>query len=240
MRQIAGINSVITALENGTKVDVIYLDDKKDSKRINQVIELAKKRKIRIEKVDKLKLDLMVVGVKHQGVVANIDVLDSAKLSLEDVISKENPLILMLDGIQDPHNLGACLRSAAAAGVDAVIIPKDRAVGITPTVSKVASGGAEIVPIFLETNLGQTLEKLKKNNIWSIALTGYTESSIFDMDMRAGTVIIMGSEDNGVSEKLMQHSDYKAKIPMLGDIESLNVSVATGITLFEALRQRTK
>lgn len=237
-RHITGINSVNQALEQGTPITRIYIDAKKDSKRLSETLIRAQKQQIAIEKVDKLSLDLMVVGSKHQGIVAEIGALSHDKLTLDDILARENPLILILDSIQDPHNLGACLRSAAAAEVDAVILPKNRSASITPTVSKVASGGAEMLPIFFETNLSRVLEKLQHHQLWSVALTGHTEQTIYETDFNQVSVIIMGNEEKGVSQNLLQHTDYHAKIPMLGNIESLNVSVATGITLFEALRQR--
>lgn len=236
IRQIAGINSVFSAIENNIHIVKIYLDEKKDKKRILELIELAESKHIPIERVDKQKLDLMVVA-RHQGVVADIK-SSQTDASLKDIAAKDNPLILLLDHIQDPHNLGACLRSAAAAGVDAVVLPKDRATAVTPTVSKVASGGAEMLPIFYETNLSRVLEKLKKRNLWSVALTGEAESTIYEIDLTGGIVLVMGAEGKGVSQGLLKQVDFQGKIPMLGNIESLNVSVATGIALFEAIRQR--
>lgn len=237
-RQIAGINSVFSAIENKVVVNCIYIDEKKINKRILELIALAEKKNIAIQRVDKQQLDLMVYQARHQGVVAEVESSQTADLSLADIAAQPNPVILMLDHIQDPHNLGACLRSAAAAGVDAVILPKDRATAITPTVSKVASGGAEILPIFYETNLSRTLLKLQQQNLWAVALAGNTERTLYQLDLTGGLVIIMGAEGKGVSHGLLKQADFIGKIPMIGSIESLNVSVATGIALFEVLRQR--
>ncbi len=237
-RYIAGINSINNAIEKKIPITRLFVDEKKASKRISALLTLAKQRSVRIEKISKIKLDLMVIGSKHQGVVAEVGQLSQDKLTLDDILSRKNPLILILDGVQDPHNLGACLRSAAAANVDAVILPKNRSATITPTVSKVASGGAEMLPIFFETNLGRVLEKLAQKQLWSVALTGHTDNTIYNTDFNQVSVIIMGNEEKGVSQGLLQQADFTAKIPMQGDIESLNVSVATGITLFEARRQR--
>lgn len=237
-RYIAGINSINNALEKKTPINRVFVDSQKNSKRINTLIETAKQQHIVIEKREKIQLDLLVIGSKHQGVIAELGELEQDNLTLDDILALENPLILILDGIQDPHNLGACLRSAAAADVDAVILPKNRSAGITPTVRKVASGGAEMLPIFIETNLNRILEKIKARGLWSIALTGHTDNNIYHTDLKQIAVIIMGNEEKGVSHNLLNHSDFRAKIPMQGDIESLNVSVATGITLFEARRQR--
>lgn len=237
-RHIAGINAVNQAFDNGTPVTRLYLDTTKNSKRLTDLLTRAQKRGITVEKVDKLTLDLMVVGSKHQGIVADIGALTHDKLTLADILARDNPLILLLDSIQDPHNFGACLRSAAAAGVDAVIVPKNRSVGVNATVSKVASGGAEMLPIFTETNLTRTLEKCQQAGLWAVALTGHTEHSVYETDLKQGVVILLGNEEKGLSHNLLQHADYQVKIPMIGAIESLNVSVATGIVLFEALRQR--
>ncbi len=235
-RQIAGINSINQAFENGTPITRIYVDETKKNKRILELLATAQARHITIEKVSKMTLDLMVVGSKHQGVVA--DIKSVAQNTLDDILQRDKPIILLLDSLQDPHNLGACLRSAAAAGVDAVIIPKNRSVVVNATVSKVACGGAEILPIFTETNLTRTLEKCQRAGLWSVALTGYAEQTIYETDLNQGVVIMMGNEGDGLSQNLLNHADFRVKIPMPGAIESLNVSVATGVVLFEALRQR--
>lgn len=235
---IAGINSVNQTLTNGITIVRLYVDESKHSKRLNDLLTLAKQSAIAIEKTDKLTLDLMAIGSKHQGVVAELGELSHAKTTLADIAARDNPLIVILDGIQDPHNLGACLRSAAAANADAVILPKNRSASITATVSKVASGGAEMLPIFIETNLNRTLDQLKQWGLWSVALSGHSDNTIYNVDLNHVSVLIMGNEEKGVSQHLLQHADYQAQIPMPGDIESLNVSVATGIVLFETLRQR--
>lgn len=237
-RHIAGINAINQALDNGATIICLYADAQKNSKRLTELLARAQKHNITVEKVEKLTLDLMVVGSKHQGIIAEIGASAHDKLSLDDVLSRDKPLILLLDSIQDPHNFGACLRSAAAADVDAVIIPKNRAASVNATVSKVASGGAEMLPIFTETNLTRTLEKCQQAGLWAVALTGHTKHSVYETDLTQGAVIMLGNEEKGLSHNLLQHADYLAKIPMIGAIESLNVSVAAGIVLFEALRQR--
>lgn len=237
-RHIAGINAINQALDNSTPIQRLYIDAQKNSKRITELLQRAQQQHITVEKTDKLTLDLMVVGSKHQGVVAEIGALAHAQITLDDILAREKPLILLLDSIQDPHNLGACLRSAAAAGVDAVIVPKNRSVGVNATVSKVASGGAEMLPIFTETNLTRTLEKCQQAGLWSAALTGHAEQTIYQADLNQGIVVMLGNEEKGLSHNLLQHADFHVKIPMPGNIESLNVSVATGIILFETLRQR--
>ncbi|MPV86395.1 23S rRNA (guanosine(2251)-2'-O)-methyltransferase RlmB [Ostreibacterium oceani] len=236
-QQIAGINAVNTALEKSQSFARIFIDAGKQTTRIKRLAEQAKQQNITIEWVDKLTLDLMLPGIKHQGVIAELHRMDST-VSIADIAQTNDPLFLILDGIQDPHNLGACLRSAAAAQVDAVILPKNRSASVTPVVSKVACGGAEMLPIFYETNLTRTLNELKSYGLWSVALSGHSQQTIYQTDFRQGMVIVMGNEGDGVSHGLLNQVDFQAVIPMPGDMESLNVSVATGIVLFEALRQR--
>lgn len=149
------------------------------------------------------------------------------------------PFLLILDQVQDPHNLGACLRSAEAAGIHAVIAPKDRSSGITDTVRRVACGGAENVPFIQVTNLSRTIEMLKENKIWLTGTTDRAEKSIFECDLTGPTAIVMGSEGSGLRRLTAEKCDFLAQIPMAGHVECLNVSVATGVVLFEALRQRT-
>lgn len=176
----------------------------------------------------------------HQGVMAmvakrpDLNEKDLIKL-LEEVT---NPVVLFLDEVQDPHNLGAILRTADATGVDAVVIPKHNSVGINPTVRKVACGAAESVNLIVVSNLTRTLKDLQKAGMWMIGLAGETEQTIYDMDFKGAIGLVMGAEGTGLRKLTQQHCDYLAAIPMKGTVESLNVSVATGITLYEVLRQR--
>lgn len=149
-------------------------------------------------------------------------------------------LILILDSIQDPHNLGACLRTAAAAGADAVVAPKDRAVGITDTVKRIASGGAENVPFIRVTNLARTLEQLKDAGVWIVGTSDKAAQSLFDIDLKGPVAIVMGAEGEGIRRLTQENCDFLARIPMKGKVDCLNVSVATGVCLFEAVRQRDK
>ena len=148
------------------------------------------------------------------------------------------PLLLILDGVQDPHNLGACLRTADAAGVSAVIAPRDRAVGLTPTVRKVACGAAEAIPFIQVTNIARTLRELKDRGIWLVGADGAAEMDIFSAGLRGPLGLVMGAEGEGLRRLTREHCDFLVRIPMAGTLESLNVSVATGICLFEAVRQR--
>ena len=178
---------------------------------------------------------------RHQGVVARcraVTVWQEDDLDqLLDGLSVP-PLLLVLDGVQDPHNLGACLRSADAAGVHAVIAPRDRAVGLTPVVRKVASGAAETVPFIQVTNLARTLRTLKDKGLWTVGADAEGDGDVFSADLRGPTVLVMGAEGQGMRRLTREHCDLLVRIPMQGTVESLNVSVATGICLFEAVRQR--
>jgi len=188
-------------------------------------------------------LDKLAEGVWHQGVVAELAPAVRAtdpETQLEDALAAASgpPLLLVLDGVQDPHNLGACLRSAAAAGATAVIVPKDRAASLTPTARKVAAGGAERVPLVRVTNLARCMKDLQDAGIWIVGLAGEAESSLYGIDLKGPMAIAMGGEGEGLRRLTREHCDYLAKIPRASGMESLNVSVAAGISLFEAVRQR--
>jgi len=148
------------------------------------------------------------------------------------------PLLLVLDGVTDPHNLGACLRTADAAGALAVLVPKDKSATLTPTVRKVACGAAEVIPLVAVTNLARTLEKLQQRGLWIVGTAGEAEQELYDQDLTGPTIIIMGAEGKGMRRLTREHCDYLVRLPMAGSVSSLNVSVATGVCLFEAMRQR--
>ncbi|MDF2530150.1 MAG: rlmB, partial [Gammaproteobacteria bacterium] len=188
-------------------------------------------------------LDEKVFGENHQGVVA---ICEPSEVYTEADIPKllesiKGPaLILVLDGVEDPHNLGACIRSADAAGVHFIIAPKDRSSSLTAVAKKVASGGAEHVPFISVTNLSRTLKYLQEQNCWSVGLAGEADQSLYEMDLKGSTVLVLGAEGEGLRRLTKEHCDYLAYIPMNGSVSSLNVSVATGVALFEAVRQRIK
>lgn len=236
---IYGLNTVLTALEHDREgVSEIWVDNSRRDARIRRVIQLAG---CRVHRVSKAELDELVPQMRHQGVVARSSVTTlHDEASLKQMLEQTDipPFLLILDGVTDPHNLGACLRSADAAGVQAVIVPKDRAVGITPVVSKVASGAAEIIPFIQVTNLARTLRMLQQAGVWLVGLAGEGEKTLFETDLRGPLGLVLGAEGKGLRRLTREHCDILAKIPMQGQVESLNVSVATGIALFEALRQR--
>ena len=183
----------------------------------------------------------MTGGARHQGAVARYRAPPPrAESDLSALIEKagRDALLLVLDGITDPHNLGACLRSAEAAGVTAVIVPKDKAAGITPTVRRAASGAADRVAFFAVTNLARTLKAIKQQGVWLVGLDGESKQDLYSIDLKGPIAIVLGSEGEGMRRLTSESCDFLARIPMRGAVESLNVSVATGVVLFEALRQR--
>jgi len=184
----------------------------------------------------------MAGGERHQGVVAECNVAASSQLALNiaELLSGIDgaPFLLVLDGVQDPHNLGACLRSADAAGVHAVIVPRDRAVGITPVVSKVACGAAEHVPLIQVTNLARALRQLQDEGVWLLGADERAETSLFDADLKGPLALVLGAEGQGLRRLTREQCDVLISVPMAGSVSSLNVSVATGVCLFEAVRQR--
>lgn len=241
--KIYGIHAVEALLNHHPKrvKQLSILEGRQDPK-IQHIIELAKKNhaKIQISSRDELN-ELTAEDAVHQGVVAEVSpsqVWNEAML--EELLEKlaEPPLLLVLDNITDPHNLGACLRTADAAGVQAVIIPKDKSATLNATVRKVACGAAEVIPLVTVTNLARTLEKLQQRGLWIVGTAGEAEQEIYQQDLTIPTVLVMGAEGKGMRRLTRDHCDYLVKLPMLGSVSSLNVSVATGICLFEAVRQR--
>ncbi len=243
-RRIVGHHAAQTALEHTPdKLTTAWLDaGRMDAKltRIKQELELAG---VHIHIANRKELDRLSEGRNHQGVVIELEMAhELGESDLRDALEalQKQAFFLVLDHVQDPHNLGACLRSADAAGVDGVIITKDQSVGITPTVAKVASGAAETVPLFKVTNLARTLGWLKEAGIWIVGAAGEAEKTIYQTDLNMPLALIMGAEEKGMRRLTRENCDFLVKIPMLGQVESLNVSVATGIVLFEAVRQRSK
>ncbi|WP_205597728.1 23S rRNA (guanosine(2251)-2'-O)-methyltransferase RlmB [Paraferrimonas sp. SM1919] len=209
--------------------------------RLESVINKAQQFGIKPQVCNRKFLDEKANSTQHQGVVACIT--EQALLNEHDLDlllkQKPQPLLLILDGITDPHNLGACLRSADAAGVDGVIVPKDKSVGLTGTVRKVACGAAEVVPLYSVTNLARTMRQLQEQNIWILGAAGEANSTLYQANLRGGIAIAMGAEGKGLRRLTKEHCDTLISIPMAGLVSSLNVSVATGICLFEAVRQRS-
>jgi 23S rRNA (guanosine2251-2'-O)-methyltransferase len=242
-RLISGLHSVRTALQRGVgAVEELWIEERRRDQRIAEIRRLARDAGVPVREVAKAELERMVPGSNHQGVVARTRVsaaLDES--ALEGLIRglDQPPFLLILDGVQDPHNLGACLRSADAAGVNAVITPKDRAVGLTATVAKVASGAAETLPFIQVTNLARILRWLQEEaGVWLVGTAGDAEVSLFQADLKGPLGLVMGGEEKGMRRLTREHCDLLVRIPMFGAVESLNVSVAAGVCLFEAVRQR--
>lgn len=218
----------------------IYAQDNRQDVRLSTLLEGAEGLGLVIERCDVAQLDKLSHDGVHQGVC--IDLMPSQPRSERELWQLLDgvavPLLLVLDGVQDPHNLGACLRSADAAGVHAVLAPRDRAVGLTATVRKVATGAAEFVPFFQVSNLSRCLVQLGERGIWRIGTAGDTGVSYTECDFTAPTALVMGSEEKGLRRLTREHCDQLVSIPMAGTVQSLNVSVAAGVCLFEAVRQR--
>jgi 23S rRNA (guanosine2251-2'-O)-methyltransferase len=240
---IVGINPVEGALSNDAeRVRELLVETGQRNPRVLALAERAKKLSIPVRHCPREELDKHAGEARHQGVVARCEAAPAAhEDDLAELLERDgsDALVLVLDGVTDPHNLGACLRSAAAAKVTAVIVPKDRAVGLTPVVRRASAGGAERVPLIAVTNLARTLRELKDAGVWITGLAGDTDTSVHDVDFRGPVAVVMGSEGEGIRRLTRELCDFVAKIPMPGTMESLNVSVATGVALFEVLRQRS-
>lgn len=217
----------------------IYVDSSRKDARMRQFVTKVQEAGLRPIEADGLRLSRLAGSAGHQGVVARVEPITMTN-SLDDLLDgvQGPPLLLVLDGVTDPHNLGACLRVADGAGAHAVIAPKDHAVGINATVAKVASGAAETVPYFMVTNLARTLGELKERNIWCLGLSDEATQTLYQADLKAPTALVMGAEGTGLRQLTRKTCDALVSIPMLGAVESLNVSVASGICLYEAVRQR--
>lgn len=239
--KIFGIHSVESFLNNSPEnVVQLFLQKGRRDKKVSEIESIAKSFGVSIQVTDKRKLDNWVRG-NHQGVIAEVkfkDIKLNENQLLELVEEKSDVLLLVLDGVTDPHNLGACLRTADAAGVDAVIIPKDRSVSLNATARKVACGAAESVPVVQVTNLARYLSQLKDNHVWVVGTAGEAESEHFNSRYTGALALVMGAEGSGMRRLTRESCDELIKIPMLGSVGSLNVSVATGVCLYEILRQR--
>src|SRR5450830_547542 len=239
-KMIFGFHAVTSRIRHeASSVEEIYVDAERNDRRMQDLLSAAKAAGVRIIHADDQRLSNIVGTRRHQGVVAKAGELSLAR-NLDELLDAIDgpPLLLVLDGITDPHNLGACLRVADGAGAHAVIAPKDRAVGLNATAAKVASGAAETVPYITVTNLARTLRELKERDIWLIGTSDEAEKNLYQADFSGPAAIIMGSEGEGMRRLTRDTCDMLVSIPMFGSVESLNVSVASGVTLFEARRQR--
>ena len=236
---IYGIHAVKAALQqDASQVAEIILAPLRNNRRLHGIRDQAIQAGIRVRQAANEELDALCDNARHQGVAARVTAT-RAPLMLEQLLaSVDQPLLLVLDGVQDPHNLGACLRTADAAGVDAVIVPQDNAAGLTPVVHKVASGAAETMPFYQVTNLARTLRMLQQQGIWAIGADEHGDKPLFATDLRGPVALVMGAEGKGLRRLTRECCDMLVSIPMAGQVSSLNVSVATGVCLYEIVRQR--
>ena len=238
-----GIHAIDVILRRSPeRIISLSIQSDRNDKRIQGLLSLAQNQGVAIDRVTKADLDEMV-SERHQGVVAVIKPRQADGGVTERDLSSylkgiDCPLVLVLDGVTDPHNLGACLRSADAAGVAAVIVPKDNSAELNAVARKVASGAADVIPLVRVTNLVRTLRSLKELGIWIVGTTGEADTLVYDQDLSIPTALVMGAEGLGMRRLTTEACDFLVKLPMAGDVSSLNVSVATGICLFEAVRQR--
>ena len=241
---IFGVLPVLEALRaENRRIEKVVIAEGAREKRLNEIIDLARTNGIPFQKMPRENLTKFVEeGANHQGVVAftaSADYADADEL-LEEITAKENALIVILDGVEDPRNLGAILRVVECAGAHGVFIPERRAVGLTETVAKTSAGATEYVKVAKVTNLSRLIDELKENNIWTIGTSAEAEMDYTEWDWRQSSALVLGSEGKGLHRLVAEKCDVLVKIPMQGKIESLNVSVAAGVILFEAVRQREK
>jgi 23S rRNA (guanosine2251-2'-O)-methyltransferase len=240
---IFGLHAVQSLLKTApTRVEKLFVLRGRDDQRVQKVLQLAQTQGISWEWQTRKEMDAMCAEGNHQGViaVAKPGVLQDEGFLYQLLEQSQDPVfLLVLDGVTDPHNLGACLRSADAAGVQAVIIPKDNSAGLTETARKVACGAADSVPLVSVTNLSRCLQKLQELGVWLVGTCGEAKQTIYDLKLTGNLALVMGAEGAGMRRLTREQCDFLAHIPMQGSVSSLNVSVATGVCLFEALRQRS-
>lgn len=239
--QIEGRNSVLELLESGKDINKIFIEKGERQGSINKIIAIAKERKIVITEIDKVKFNSMVQTKNAQGVIAIVPPFDYC--DIYDIIAvakekNESPFILILDGIEDPHNLGSIIRTAETAGIHGIIIPKRRAVAVNATVNKASAGAVEHMKIARVNNINDAINTLKKEGVWICGTDIDTNKYYYNQDLTGPLAIVIGSEGNGMSRLVKENCDFLIKIPMKGKISSLNASVSAGIVVYEALKQR--
>lgn len=238
---IYGIHAVQSVLERyPERIKQVFIQASREGDRISAVVNLAKTHGLSIQQCERATLDAMANKGQHQGVVADINGSSLWQASdLKDLLSGvDKPLVLALDGVTDPHNLGACLRVANGAGVHAVIAPKDNSASLTAVARKVASGAADVTPFIQVSNLSRALQDLKEQGMWVIGLADQEDASLYDSDLNSPLVLVMGAEGKGIRRLTREQCDQIVSLPMLGNVSSLNVSVAAGVCLYECMRQR--
>ncbi|MDX8395337.1 MAG: 23S rRNA (guanosine(2251)-2'-O)-methyltransferase RlmB [Mariprofundaceae bacterium] len=238
---IAGIHAVKHALDAGDPLDELIIEKGKSHPRINELIHLAKKAKVRVSYLPKAALDRQADGAQHQGVLAREQTQAKLRFEawLESLDMDDSPFVLLLDQVTDPHNLGACVRTAEAAGCVGVVIPRDHAADPdSPVVAKSACGALSRLPLLSVTNLSRSMKALQEKGFWLCGMAGEADDSLYGVDLKGGIGLVMGAEGKGLRRLVRENCDQLCKVPMPGHVESLNVSVASGVALFEAVRQR--
>ena len=241
--QVEGRNAVLELLESDRDINKIFISDGEKHGSINKIIAIAKERKVIINEISKAKLNQMAQTENNQGVIALVPPFNYCEVEdiLENAQSKnEKPFIIILDGIEDPHNLGSIIRTAETAGVHGIIIPKRRAANVNSTVAKVSAGAVEYMKIARVNNINDTIKKLKENDVWICGTDMNTNKYYYDEDFKCGIAIVIGSEGFGMSRLVKENCDFLVKIPMNGNITSLNASVSAGIVMYEVVKQRMK
>lgn len=242
VQTVYGVHAVRALLDrHADRVVSLRIAATRDDPRVRGIESLARERGIALQRIDPRDLKKQLGDVAHQGVAADVRPLPPwTEDDLIDALTRvTSPLILVLDGVQDPHNLGACLRTADACGALAVVVPKDRAAQLTPAARKVAAGAAETTPVVTVTNLVRTLKLLKEANVWIVGADAEADKLARDADLKGSIALVVGAEGAGLRQLTRQTCDFLVRLPQLGSVESLNVSVATGMLLYEALRQRS-
>ena len=241
--QVEGRNSVIELLESGRDINKIFITEGERHGSINKIISMAKERKIIITEISKAKMNQMAQTENNQGVIAIVPPFDYCEV--EDILEEakkrnEKPFILILDEIEDPHNLGSIIRTAETAGVHGIIIPKRRSASVNATVNKVSAGAVEHMKIARVNNINETIKFLKENDIWIYGTDMQTDKYYYDEDFRGAVAIVIGSEGFGMNRLVKENCDFLVKIPMKGKITSLNAAVSAGIVMYEVVEQRIK
>ena len=239
--QVEGRNSVLELLESGKDINKIYITRGEKHGSINKIIAKARERKIIIVEKDKRQMQEIAQTENYQGVIAIVPPFEYCEIEdiLEEAKNKnEDPFVLILDGIEDPHNLGSIIRTAETAGVHGIIIPKRRAVAVNSTVNKTSAGAVEHMKIARVNNISESINKLKEAGLWICGTDINTKTYYYDQDLTGAIGIVIGNEGQGISEKVKKNCDFLVKIPMKGKVTSLNASVSTGIIIYEALKQR--
>ncbi len=239
--QVEGRNSVIELLESGKDINKIFVEKGEKHGSIHKIIAMAKEKRVIIVEKDKRQMEEMAQNKNYQGVIALVPPFEYCEI--EDILDKakekdEDPFVLILDGIEDPHNLGSIIRTAETAGVHGVIIPKRRAAGVNSTVAKVSAGAVEHMLVARVTNITDAIDKLKKEGLWICGTDINTDKYYYEQDLTGPIGIVIGNEGSGMSNKVTKNCDFLVKIPMKGKVTSLNASVSAGIVIYETLKQR--